>query len=55
MLGFQTQVQKSSESAKLALETVPVIEDQIREVYDVVEQAEQVLLISYIIQNSIKI
>lgn len=42
-LGFQTQVQKSSESAKIALETVPEIENQIREVDDKVGEAENVL------------
>lgn len=40
--GFQTQVKKSSESARLALETVPDIEDRIRNVENVVQQAESV-------------
>lgn len=44
VLGFQTQVQKSSESAKLVLETVPDIENQIREVDNVVGEAENVII-----------
>lgn len=41
-LGFQTQVQKSSENAELVLKTVPDIENQIRNVDDVVHEAENV-------------
>lgn len=40
--GFQTQVQKSSENAELVLKTVPDIENQIRDVDDVVREAENV-------------
>lgn len=38
--GFQAQVQKSSESAELALETVPDIEILINEVDDVIKESE---------------
>lgn len=41
-IGFQTQVQKSSESARLALATVPDIEGRISDVDNVVQQAESV-------------
>lgn len=40
--GFQSQVEKSSESAKLALQTVPDIESQITEAEKTVEEAENV-------------
>lgn len=38
-------MQQSSESAKLALETVPSIENQIRDVESVVAEAENVIVI----------
>lgn len=41
-LGFQTQVQQSSESARLALTTVPEIEDQLREIEETIQQTENV-------------
>lgn len=42
LAGFQNQVQQSSESAKLALQTVPGIEQQIRDAQKTVEEAESV-------------
>lgn len=41
-IGFQSQVEKSSESAKLALATVPGIEKQIEDAQSTIEQAENV-------------
>lgn len=49
--GFQTQVQKSSENAELVLKTVPDIENQIRDVDDVVREAENVSHTPKIAQN----
>lgn len=43
LTGFQTQVQQSSESAKLALETVPAIEKQVRDVEKTVRETEYVI------------
>lgn len=42
LAGFQNQVQQSSESAKLALATVPGIEQQIQDAQKTVEEAESV-------------
>lgn len=42
LAGFQNQVQQSSESAKLALATVPGIEQQILDAQKTVEEAESV-------------
>ena len=39
---FQSEVQKSSESAEIALKTVPGIVDQIKNTEEVVEKAEEV-------------
>lgn len=41
--GFQSQVQQSSESANLALKTVPGIEKQIQEAQNTVHAAEDVI------------
>lgn len=43
--GFQSQVQQSSESADLALKTVPGIEKQIQEAQDTVQAAEEVIFL----------
>lgn len=43
--GFQAQVQESSESAKLALATVPDIENQVREVENTVRTTENVRIL----------
>lgn len=40
--GFQNQVEQSSENAKLALESVPKIENQLREIDTSVQEAEKV-------------
>lgn len=39
---FQSEVQKSSESAKIALRDVPAIQKQIRETDEIISQAEEV-------------
>lgn len=39
---FQSEVQKSSESAKIALQDVPAITQQIRDTEDIIRKAEEV-------------
>lgn len=41
---FQSEVQKSEESAKIALRDVPAIAQQIRETEDIIRQAEDVCI-----------
>lgn len=40
---FQSEVQKSSESAKIALQDVPDITQQIRDTEDIIKKAEEVI------------
>lgn len=40
---FQSEVQKSSESAGIALKNVPQIEAQMKETQEIVQQTEQVM------------
>lgn len=39
---FQSEVQKSSESAKIALQDVPAIAQQIKDTEDIIRKAEEV-------------
>lgn len=40
---FQSEVQKSSESAKIALQDVPEITQQIRDTEEIIKKAEEVI------------
>lgn len=42
---FQSEVQKSSESAKIALQDVEAITQQIRDTQDIIRKAEEVRLL----------
>lgn len=54
-LGFQAQVEQSSESARLALQTVSGIEDQIQEVDAKIQEAENVICLISLIMLKILI